>query len=182
MPPIFSQKCPDSTDTAHDRAWKWLAPVFFTGLASVVTDAYQPAQSISVDLRASFGVMAAANITLMLFMGARALAGSPALELCQYTRLVSRWVYILMYLLATVRMSLYLFEMHHTDAIRSVQQIVSPVRSLDDFQFYIACCVIPLWLVRAIILNVTFKERRTFPDPLRVRALNAPRSQLSIER
>jgi hypothetical protein len=59
-------------------------------------------------------------------------------------------VYILMYGLALARVVLYLYE--------SSQHFVRP---MDDFQFYIACCVLPLWFARAAILTA----RRVWVTP-----------------
>ena len=67
---------------------------------------------------------------------------------------MSRWVYIFMYVLALARMGFYLEESYQHCAACAVRHGLNTVRPLDDFQFYIACCVIPLWVVRAAVLNV----------------------------
>ena len=91
------------------------------------------------------------------------LAGQPGCELYRFTRLVSRWVYILMYVLAMVRGGLYLFDANNIHLGHGSHHPVTPVRSLNDFQFYVACCIIPLWLVRAVVLTSPLKQRNGSP-------------------
>jgi hypothetical protein len=145
----------------HDRVLRWaLIPAFCTGLASLVVSNLQSAEGVAWDLRVAFGLVTAATISLALILGARARAGCPEVELYQYTRFVSRWVYIAMYLLAIARAILYQLESQHADALHRIHHPAAPLHPLDDFQFYVACCVIPLWVVRGIVLAMPFKERR----------------------
>ena len=62
-------------------------------------------------------------------------------------RLISRWVYILMYALAVARVGLYLYEENQLCTYCGAATAVASARPLDDFQFYVACCVLPLWVV-----------------------------------
>jgi hypothetical protein len=77
-------------------------------------------------------------------------------ELYRYTRLVSRWVYILVYVLGIVRVSLYLFDVNHAQPGHSSH--LPAVRSLADFQFYVFCSIIPLWAIRALVLTMPATE------------------------
>lgn len=131
----------------RDRDWIWLTIVAWgTGLAALWCDHLQLPESVAVEVRTLFGIFTCGAISVVLLDKARRAESVSKLELYQWTRLVSRWVYILMYSLALARMLFYLGETY--------QHEPGPVRPLDDFQFYIACCIIPLWVVRAVILTV----------------------------
>jgi hypothetical protein len=66
--------------------------------------------------------------------------------------LVSRCVYILLYILAIARVALHVIEMRRVQAGDNPHLLVAYVRPLDDFRFYIAICPIPLWSIRALVL------------------------------
>jgi hypothetical protein len=128
----------------------WVASMaWIIGLAAVVCDRFEPAGSLLIVLmRTLFGVATCGAIGLVLISKAQELAGS---ELYLFTRLVSRWVYILMYALAAVRILFYLYDVSQQCNPCSGHHPWGPVRPLDDFQFYVAASVIPLWLIRAIV-------------------------------
>jgi hypothetical protein len=133
----------------RDRDWIWIAVVACgTGLAALSCDHLQLPGSLPLEARTLFGIVASGAIALVLFEKARHPESITRQELYLWTRLVSRWVYIFMYVLALARVGFFLGEsyLHYT------------VRPLDDFQFYIACCVIPLWVVRAAVLTVPVQE------------------------
>ena len=160
-PPVSVRTTPLACST-HERDTIWFAAAAWViGLAALLCDHLQPARSIIVGMRALFAFAATGAIGLILITGARAAQRASQRELYLFTRLVSRWVYILMYSLALMRVGLYLYE--------SSQHFVRP---MDDFQFYVACCVIPLWLVRAVILAAPFKwvSRPRQPASPRLRA------------
>jgi hypothetical protein len=109
--------------------------------------------------------MACCAICAALLAKARADRHINTDELHLWCRLVSRWVYILMYLLAFARLCLYLGETWQVCGACVGRSSTAVVRPLDDFQFYIACCVIPLWLARAVVLSVPFRGRNRSTVP-----------------
>lgn len=142
----------------HDRGWIWVAPTaWIIGLAALLCEHFEASGSLVIAMRALFGIATCVAICLVLVpkvwgQGARGIpAGLSPLELYLFTRQVSRWVYILMYLLATVRVSLYAYDVSQ-HCTRYGPHCLGSVRPLDDFQFYVACCVVPLWTIRAMVL------------------------------
>ena len=139
--------------TIRSRDWIGVAAAAWTiGLAALLCDHLQLMRPVIIGTHTLFGVAASAAICLVLFAKARALEGASFPELRQFTRLVSRWVYILMYALAIMRVVLYLYESSQYCALCNMRGAVPPIRPLDDFQFYVMCCVVPLWVARAAIL------------------------------
>jgi hypothetical protein len=137
----------------YKRDWIWVAATaWLIGLASLLCDYFQPIRPVIFGMHTLFGIGVSGAIGLVLLAKARALGGTSALEFYLFARLVSRWVYILMYLLAIVRVGLYLYESSQHCAHCSARGGVPPVRSLDDFQFYVCCCVASLWVLRATVL------------------------------
>ena len=120
----------------------WIAAaVWLIGLAALICDHLQPARPMIIGLRTLFAIASTSAIGLVLITGAREARGMSQSELYLFARVVSRWVYILMYVLALARVGFYLYESSQHSA-----------RPMDDFQFYIACCVIPLWLIRPLAI------------------------------
>jgi hypothetical protein len=144
----------------RDAIWtRTAALALATGVAALLCDHFQLSRAAIFDMRALFGLVATASICAVLVEKARSPATTSGADLYLYTRLVSRWVYILMYVLAVVRVGLYLLEADRSYASHTPHHQLPPPRSLDDFQFYVTCCVTPLWLVRALVLTVPFKVR-----------------------
>lgn len=119
------------------------AAAWVVGLAALLCDHFQPVAPVIIGMHGLFGIAACGAICLALIPAARV-----------STRLISRWVYSLMYILAIVRVCLYLYESHPD----GLQLALRPVRPVDDFQFYVCCCVIPLWVVRAAVLSAPFRR------------------------
>jgi hypothetical protein len=143
----------------HDRDWKWVAAMaWFTGLAALLCDHFQPSRQLVIDMRMLFGIVVGGAISLILIARMRALAGAPQPELHLACRLISRWVYILMYALAVARVGLYLYESRPCTPCGAASAVAA-VRPLDDFQFYVACCVLPLWVVRAVVLAMPHRQK-----------------------
>jgi hypothetical protein len=143
----------------HHRNWKWVAATAWTtGLTALLCDHFQSSRQLVIDTHALFGIVAGGAIALTLIAEARDFAGADRLGLYSACRLVSRWVYILMYALAVVRVGLYLYEANQLCAHCGTADTAASVRPLDDFQFYVACCVLPLWLVRAVVLSIPFGQ------------------------
>jgi hypothetical protein len=140
----------------RDRDWIWIAVVAWgTGLAALSCDHWQLPGSLALEARTLFGIVTCGAISLVLFEKTRHPESITRHELYLWTRLVSRWVYIFMYVLALARIGFYLGESHlHCATCVAQHPLNTTVRPLDDFQFYIACCVIPLWVIRAAVLTV----------------------------
>lgn len=132
------------------------ATAWFIGLSALFCDHLQPSLPLIVGTRALFAIATCGAIWLVLIAKARTLAGLAQVELYQFTRLVSRWVYILLYALAVMRVSLYLYEASRHCSLCKATNTPDSVRSLDDFQFYVICCVAPLWAARAWVLAAPF--------------------------
>lgn len=141
----------------RDRDWIWVAPgAWVIGLAALLCDHFQPSDWLVIGTRTLFGTAACAAICVILMTKARALAGVSPLGLYLFTRLVTRWVYILMYLLAVVRVGLYVYDVTWHCTRFNGADCLGSVRHLEDFQFYVGCCVVPLWVVRAMVLALPF--------------------------
>jgi hypothetical protein len=144
----------------RDHIWTWIAALALaTGVAALVCEHFQLPRATIFDMRALFGLAAAASITAVLVTRARAATPASESELYLYTRLVSRWVYILMYSLALVRIGLYILEADQSYISPIAHHRIPAPRPLDDFQFYVTCCIAPLWLVRALVLKIPFDRR-----------------------
>jgi hypothetical protein len=145
---------------------RWIAVLALaTGVAALLCEHWQLSQTDILEMRALFGLVTAASITAVLLDKARSCSNTTSRELYLYTRLVSRWVYILMYVLAVVRVGLYLLEANQSSASHFSQHRILPPHTLDGFQVYILCCVVPLWIVRALVLAIPRdRPQRSIPS------------------
>ena len=133
------------------RDWLWIvAALWLTGMTALLCDHLQAPKALVVGVRALFGVATSCGIGLLLVRKAHALAGTSQGELYSFSRFVSRCVYILLYSLAITRVVFFLYE--------STSDRALPVRPLEDFQIYVALCVVPLWVIRAVVLALPFKR------------------------
>lgn len=107
------------------------------GLVAILCDVFENSEPLIIVARALFASATCTTIGLALIPRDRALAGAHPVEILLRARLISRLTYALLYSLALVRATLYLW---------------TPARSLEDFQFYIVACVVPLWVIRAVVL------------------------------
>lgn len=122
------------------------------GVASLLCDFFNVSQPHVLNVHLLFGATVSAVVTACLVHARRALAQSSPHEFYQYAQRVARWTYILMYVLALVRVALYLLEMQRASGSAAPVSPAFRAHSLDDFQIYVAYCVVPLWLVRALVL------------------------------
>lgn len=138
------------TRAENSRSYIWLAAAGWSlGLIALLCDHFR-SHWLIVGARSSFGVFASAAIGTIVMRKAHALADHPD-ALHVFIRRFSRWVYVLMYLLAVARLAVFFGERVSSTGSLDSQ---GPERSLDDFQFYITCCVVPLWSFRAIALTL----------------------------
>jgi hypothetical protein len=129
----------------------WVAGTAWTvGLTALVAEHFHPSQAAIITARTIFGLVSCASLSFVLLQKLR--AGTSELEMYLFIRVMSRWVYILMYALALVRVCLYIYDVNQTCVHCHPGDAMAPIRSIDDIQFYIAFIVGPLWLVRAIVL------------------------------
>lgn len=137
----------------HRYTWIQIAtPVLCSGLAALFCDHLQVSPSLTEAVHVLFGVITCTAIAAVLITGALDLPDH--LELHRFTRLVSRWVYIFVYVLATLRVGFYLLDWNQAQGARHLHQGVRP---LDDFQTYLWSCLIPLWSIRAVVLSQRFR-------------------------
>jgi hypothetical protein len=133
-------------ETTQERSTQGLAlaaaasATWAIGLAAILCDFFQCPEALIIAARTLFAAATCTAIGLALTPKDRAFAAAHPGQMLLLGRLVSRWTYILLYGLALVRIGLYLCEAG------------APVSSLDDFQFYIVACVVPLWVIRAGVL------------------------------
>jgi hypothetical protein len=138
------------------RLCLWAATLILaTGVAALLCDHFQLSQGAIIGMHALFGLVVTASLSAVFLERAHS---TPGPELYLQTRLISRWMYILLYVLAIVRVGLYLLEANLSPIAHSVHHALPPPRALDDFQYYITCCIAPLWLLRALILIVPTKR------------------------
>jgi choline-glycine betaine transporter len=107
------------------------ASIWTVGLIGLLCEHFHMPALVIDSARTLFGVGTCTATGLVLVAN-----GSHHPDPYQFTRWVTRWIYILTYMLALVRVALSFGE--------------TPVRTLDDFQFYVACCVLPLWAFRVL--------------------------------
>jgi hypothetical protein len=110
----------------------WIAAgVWTVGLIGLLCEHFKASTLLIDSLRTLFaiGTCGATAVVLVAYGGHQP-------DLCLCTRWATRWIYILLYALAIVRVGLSFGE--------------APARPLDDFQFYVACCVLPLWTLRLV--------------------------------
>jgi hypothetical protein len=134
-----------------------VALTWCVGLAAVLCDFFQCSESLSFAIRVLFVLLTCGSISLALVPRARALAGRDPVHLRLLTRQVSRWVFIALYSLAAIRLGLYLLP----------GAAVRPGYSLQDFQFYIAACIVPLWVIRAVVLRRDWRNPTPTTRPIR---------------
>jgi hypothetical protein len=142
------------TCAQSSRSFVWIAATAWgLGLTALLCDHFR-SPGLIVGARSSFGVFTTGAIGLILMRKARALADHPD-ALAVFMRRFSRWVYALLYLLALARLAVFFGE-----KVASAGSLDSrgPERSIDDFQFYIMCCVVPLWSFRAIALTLPLRR------------------------
>jgi len=139
----------------HRYTWIRVAtPVLFAGLVALYCEHIRVSPPLTETVRVLFGVVTCTAIAAVLITGSLDLADQSTLELHRFTRLVSRWVYILVYVMATVRVGFYLLDSSQAREMHRLHQVV---RTPDDFQTYLWSCLIPLWSIRAAVLSNRFR-------------------------
>ncbi len=99
------------------------AATWALGLVAILCEVFERSEALIGVARILFASATSSTLCLALVSTDRA-------------RWISRATYVLLYSLAVVRVGLYLW---------------TPARPLEDFQFYLVACVLPLWLIRAVV-------------------------------
>src|SRR5690349_15345861 len=95
----------------RNRDWiSVAAAVWSIGLMALLCDHLRLSIPLVIGVRMLFVAATSCAIGFTLFNKARALAGTSQEELYSFSRLVSRWVYILMYGLGIARIALCVYE------------------------------------------------------------------------
>ena len=135
-----------------ERTTSTIAALVLTlGIASVAADCLNVKQPTFFNLHLLFGVSLWLSIGRCLLRYRAKLDFDSAVRYHEYSRRLSRWVYILLYLLAAVRLAFHLGEIMNPSAI--AHGAPQAPRSLDDFQIYIAYALVPLWTMRFLLLR-----------------------------
>jgi hypothetical protein len=133
--------------------YTWVAITAWTaGVAALLCEHFHTSQLMTVLARTTFGIISCAAIGCVVLNKLRAPTGTSEPEVSLFIRVLSRWVYILLYALALVRLCLYWYDVSQLSAHSHFIKAVGSPRPIDDFQVYVGLVVTPLWLIRAIIL------------------------------
>ena len=108
------------------------------GLVAILCEVFERSEPLILVARLMFAAATCTTLCVALIPKDRARAGEHPLDTLLLARLISRGTYALLYSLALVRVGLYLW---------------TPAHSMDDFQFYIVACVVPLWVIRGVVLS-----------------------------
>ncbi len=117
------------------------ALAFSAGVAALLCEHDWGSQELIQQTHVLFAVASFTAISAALVAGVGETAGHAAPALYLYTRSVSRRLYASVYGLAFVGLCLHLMPTGRAQSL-----------PLEGFQFYIGCCIAPLWLIRACVL------------------------------
>lgn len=151
-----------SIDLRRQFAAERLAPlvaalVLTLGVASVSADCLNLTQPAVFNLHLLFGFCLWLAVGGSLLRQRRNSEFGSAAGYYEYSRRLSRWVYILLYLLAGVRLAFHLSELMNYSAAHGNGASIAP-RSLDDFQIYIGYALVPLWVMRILVCYVPARD------------------------
>ena len=137
---------------SHSKGERFLpgavALTLCVGVGALVCDFYDVPQPRIFNMHLLFGAAVSGVLTACLVRKRLALVPSASVEFYSYTRRVTRWTYILLYVLALVQLGLHMLELRLGSARPGAR-----IHSLDDFQIYIVYCIAPLWLLRTLVLR-----------------------------
>ena len=122
--------------------------VFLIGLAALLGDSLKLQQPRILNVHLLFGVVLLAVIARCLLSKAHSLRDSRGEQFYLYTRQLARQVYILLYIMAGIRLCLYVIEAVEAGHARSVFSYLSRPGSGDDFHVYIAYGLAAACLIR----------------------------------
>jgi hypothetical protein len=153
-------KSPLGTSSLPRLQWERCLPgavalTLCIGIVALVCDFCDLPQPRIFNMHLLFGAAVSGVLTACLVRKRLALAPGASVELYSYTRRVTRLTYILLYVLALVRLGLHLLELRlaHGSSGLASGAAGGRIHSMDDFQIYIVYCIAPLWLLRALVLR-----------------------------
>jgi hypothetical protein len=122
--------------------------VFLIGLAALLGDSLKLQQPRILNVHLLFGVVLLAVVAHCLLSQSHSLRDSRSEQFYLYTRQLARQVYILLYIMAGVRLCFYVIEAAEAGNARSVFSYLSRPGSLDDFHVYIGYGLAAACLIR----------------------------------
>jgi hypothetical protein len=135
------------------RAWPLAGMlVLIVGLIGLLSDSLKLQQPRILNVHLLFGVLLLAVVARSLFNAAHALRGASWDQFHRYTRGLARQVYILLYVLAAVRLCLYVIEGAESENGALAFCCFSRSGSLDYIQIYIAYGIAAICLIRGSAL------------------------------
>jgi hypothetical protein len=158
-PPSLLRRTTSFKQPIHGRDWVWIGAVIWAvGLTALLCDHFRESRLVIVGTHTLFAI-ASTTAICRLFLPVSRFGSAPDIEPLFFIRYVTRCVYVVLYLLAAVRIGLYLYDLGQSGAPINTRDAVLPVQSMGDFQFYIVCCVVPLWVARALVFRK--REKRS---------------------
>ncbi|HEY2683802.1 MAG TPA: hypothetical protein VGI93_09870 [Steroidobacteraceae bacterium] len=126
------------------------ALVLTLGIASLAADHLNVNQPAIFNLHLLFGASLWLAVGSGLLRQRRDSDCHPGVQFYEYTRHLSRSVYILLYLLAGVRLVFHLSEVMNSAGAAVARGTSRLPGSLDDFQVYILYALVPFWVMRIL--------------------------------
>jgi hypothetical protein len=122
--------------------------VLLIGLAALLGDSLKLQQPRILNVHLLFGVALLAVVARCLLSTSHSLRDSRSEQFYLYTRQLARQVYILLYVMAGVRLCLYVIEAVEAGNGRRIFSYLSRPGSLDDFHVYIVYGLAAACLIR----------------------------------
>lgn len=136
-------------ETSIRRPWPLAGLlVLLIGLAALLGDSLKLPQPRILNVHLLFGVVLLAVVARGLLSKSHSLRDFRSEQFYLYTRQLARQVYILLYVMAGVRLCLYVIEAAETGNARRVFSYLSRPGSLDDFHVYIGYGLAAACLIR----------------------------------
>ena len=126
--------------------------VLLIGLAALLGDSLKLQQPRILNGHLLFGVVLLAVVARCLLTQSHSLRDSRNEQFYLYTRQLARQVYILLYIMAAVRLCLYVIEAAEAGNARRVFSNLARPGSLDDFHVYIAYGLAAACLIRGVAM------------------------------
>jgi hypothetical protein len=126
--------------------------VLLIGLAALLGDSLKLQQPRILNGHLLFGVVLLAVVARCLLTRSHSLRDSRNEQFYLYTRQLARQVYILLYIMAAVRLCLYVIEAAEAGNARRVFSYLARPGSLDDFHVYIAYGLAAACLIRGVAM------------------------------
>jgi hypothetical protein len=130
--------------TGVDRAPISLLLALAAGLLGLIHDSWGGSSAASsLHYHASFGALLWGSVMAEFYFGARRAPGSRAIDIHAFSRRLSRWVYLLLYVLMFFNLAI--------DILRG-EPHRPLLRAAEDFQSYLACGCVALVAIHLLAL------------------------------